>query len=359
MTVSIRVHARRAGMAGAAMLVALLCADPAASARAVGAQPVRCAGDAVLRSSSSRTVAYSSLPGATLAVRSKAADGRVLRLGATALRFRDFTRAQGTLDGGVLGGSAAGLAGVGASHTTIELVPHSSTHRRDVPTAFPSTNQLSVLRVTGSARVLTGFTVRATAQGQLYNGLRVDRVRDLRAGHIKVVGIPGNAFAPPGETFGINDYRTVGAHWSHVVVDGEGVGASGFGVNSSTDITLCAVTARNNAAAMGFAFWQTKGIRLVDCVAVHNGFSGFNFERTSGTVTLVRPVAHGNRYDMRIASDRSSARFRIVDPVLVNGAWTVWLPRHWYGSTNKQRASDITLTVHGRSRPDLLRIRTY
>lgn len=62
---------------------------------------------------------------------------------------------------------------------------------------------------------------------------------------------------------------------------------------------------------------------------------------------------------MRIANDQGSARYRIVDPVLTDGHWTVTLPKRWYGTTNKQLASDITVVVDGKPRPDLLRIVTY
>ncbi|GAA2749692.1 hypothetical protein GCM10009869_06490 [Amnibacterium kyonggiense] len=283
----------------------------------------------------------------------------MIQLGSGRFSFTNFTRADGTLDGAVAGPTVGGLVGSGASRTTLQVKQYSSTHAKDIPRTFPNTNQLSVLRVSGRSAVLRGFTVNGTKQGHLYNGLRIDRVRGLRASRLRITHIPGNDSAPPGETFGINDYRTVGSQWSHIVVDGKGVGASGFGVNSSRSITICDAVSRNNPTGMGFAFWQSSGIRLVDSRAVDNGFSGFNFERTTGAVVLVRPAASGNRYGMRIASDRSSAHFRIVDPKLNHGRWTVTLPKRWYGTTNRQRASDISLIVHGKPRPDLLRIVRY
>lgn len=78
---------------------------------------------------------------------------------------------------------------------------------------------------------------------------------------------------------------------------------------------------------------------------------------TSASVPLELRAALAD--DLRIAIDRSSARFRIVDPKLHHGTWTVWMPRRWYGTANKQRRSDVTLIVHGRARSDLLRFRSY
>ncbi|RIX28800.1 right-handed parallel beta-helix repeat-containing protein [Amnibacterium setariae] len=305
-------------------------------------------------------MSYGALPSSkAFTDRVASAQGRIVDIGRRTISVRNFTPAEGTVDGGVLGPAAAGLVGRGRRASVIQVRAHSSTRARSIPKRFPHTNQLSVLRVTGAARVLEGFTVRGTAQGHLYNGLRIDRVRNLRASRLRVEHIPGDDGAPPGETFGINDYRTVGSRWSHVVVDGDGVGASGFGVNGSKGLVACDVTATRNTAGMGFAFWQSSDVRLVDCRAIDNGFSGFNFERSTGRTVLVRPQASGNKYGMRIASDRSSARFVIVDPVMTNGVWTVTMPRRWYGTWNHQRRSDITLIVHGRSRPDLLRFETY
>jgi hypothetical protein len=319
---------------------------------------IRCAGDDIREGDS--VVDYSALPPrASFTDRLASADGRVVDLGRRRISMRDFTPSAGTLDGGVIGPDAVGLVGRGASRTVLQIRKHTSTRAGSIPRRFPETNQLSVLKVTGDAHILRGFTVRGTAQGHLYNGLRIDRVRGLRASHLRVEHIPGDDSAPPGETFGVNDYRTIGSRWSHVVVDGDGVGASGFAVNGSRDLVACDVTSRDNPSGMGFAFWQSRGMRLVDCRAIGNGFSGFNFERSTGRSVLVRPDARGNRYGMRIASDRSSARFLIVDPVLDDGRWTVTLPKRWYGTRNRQRRADVTLVVRGRERPDLLRFRSY
>ena len=325
---------------------------------ASGATPA-CAPAAPARSNS---VAYASLPPAPFTQAVAGAAGKVVRLEPVTLAFQDFTPADGTFDGGVLS-RAAGLVGAGPGKTVLEVAPGTSTHAADIPTTFPSTNQLSVLRVgtlePTSGTVLRGFSVQGTEQGHLYNGLRVERVRNLRASDIAVTAIPGGAASPPGETFGINDFRTTGSQWSKVVVDGAGVGASGFGVNNATDIRICDTVSKNNRYGMGFAFWQSSGIRCIDCTATDNGRAGFNFERVTGSNELIRPVATGNIYGIRISNDQATGRFRIIDPQLTDGHLTVTLPYRYNGSTNQQKASDITLVVRGKERPDLLRIQRY
>jgi len=308
-----------------------------------------------------RPVPYTSLPAGPFTQVVAAAGGNVIGLPAATLAFQDFTPADGTFDGGVIGGG--GLIGMGQGRSVLEVAPSTSTHAGDIPTTFPATNQLSVLRVgtleSTSRIVLSHFSVQGTEQGHLYNGLRVERVRNLRASDIRVTAIPGGASSPPGETFGINDFRTTGSQWSKVVVDGAGVGASGFGVNNATDIQICDTVSNNNRYGMGFAFWQSNGITCVDCIATDNGRAGFNFERVTGSNELVRPRATGNTYGIRISNDLGTGRFLIVDPRLTDGHLTVTLPYRYNGSANRQKASDITLVVRGKERPDLLRIQRY
>ena len=344
---------------GAALVVTALagCAAPAAPRPSASAAECDTGAAAV-----AKPVPYASLPPGPFTPAVAAAKGRAVRLGPGTLAFHDFTPADGTIDGGVLG-AAAGLLGAGPDRTVLQVQPRTSTHAADIPTTFPDTNQLSVLRVGTTASrsgvVLRGFTVRGTEQGHLYNGLRVERVRNLRASDLRVVGIPGGAAAPPGETFGINDFRTTGSQWSRVVVDGAGVGASGFGVNDATGIRICDTVSKNNPHGMGFAFWQSSGIRCVDCTAKDNGRAGFNFERVTGNTELIRPVAVGNAFGIRISNDLGTGRFRIVDPLLIDGHLVVWLPYRYNGARNLQKASGITLVVHGKQRPDLLRIKRY
>lgn len=264
--------------------------------------------------------------------------------------FTDFDQ----VTGGTLNGVVArvkGLRGSGVGTTVLQMNAHTSTKKSTIPRTFPSTNQLSLLRLTGNDLTVSGFTLRGTRQGHLYNGLRIDHAARLDVHDVKVQGVPGSSSSPPGETFGLNDYRTSGSVYTRVEVDGEGVGGAGFGANVSTDVTIRDSYFHDNRYSMGATFWQVRGITLIDTIATDNGRAGINLERVSGTVRMIRPVLLGNgQGDIRVASDRGSATVTIVDPVFAGSRFTVVLPRTYYHRPNLQRRSDVRLSVHGQDR---------
>lgn len=267
--------------------------------------------------------------------------------------FSDFHRAEGTYDGIVL--SADRLLGRGVGRSVLRMRSHTSTHAADIPKRFPHTNQLSLVRLRSSVREFAGFTLTGTRQGHLYNGLRVDRTTGLRVHDVRILRIPGNKSFPPGETFGLNDYRSTGNRYARVEIDGKGVGAAGFGINGSRNITIHDSYSHNNRYSMGFAFWHVRNITIERSIAAFNGRAGFNFERVSGTVRLNRIMTLGNRHPITIASDQGSATYRIVDPIFQGSKLEVHLPRTYYGKPNKQRRGSIHLIIKGRDRSDLLR----
>ena len=308
--------------------------------------------------------AYASLGGSTLTEKAAAAGTKAVALPTGTVTLHDFLAGEERIDAARIPAASAGLVGAGVDSSTITLAPHSSTRKSRVPTTEYVVNPLNEVRVSSSHAVVGGFTLQGTAQGHTYNGLRIERSTDPRIANVKVVGIPGDMDRPPGETFGINDYKTVGADYEHVEVDGAGVAAAGFAANGSQDITVCDTSSHDNTVSMGFAFWQVKNITLIDDTAEHNGFTGFNFERVSGSVTLIRPVASDNRWDMRVVSDQGSASYTIVDPDLshtqVPGKWTVEVPSTYYKHPSLQKTSQIHLIIGGKERPDLLRfVRPY
>jgi hypothetical protein len=273
-----------------------------------------------------------------------AAKGGVARLGVGTYSVDAFG---GDGTGEMLPLGVRSLVGAGIGRTVLEMPARTSRSGDDVPTRRGSTNQLSVLKVTGSP-VLAGFTLQGTDQGHLYNGLRVHRTTDARISDVRVAQIPGDDDLPPGETFAINDYRTAGSVYRRIEVDGRGVGASGFATNSSTDVTVEGGSFHDERVAHGATFWQTDTVRLVDVRAERNAGAGLNFERDTGLVTIVRPVLDGNAVaDLRIASDTGRARFRIVDPVLRHGRLTVDLPAAYNGVPNRQQRGDVQVLVHG------------
>lgn len=270
--------------------------------------------------------------------------GQALALGTGTYALKDFGR---DLLGVDVPGSVSGIAGQGVDRTVIEMTPHSSTHAKDVPTKAWSTNQLSLLRVSGSPN-LRDFTLRATEQGHLYNGLRLNHTTHARVTNVKVTGVPGNQDIPPGETFGINDFRTDGSVYSHVEVDGMGVGASGFATNSSSNVTIDHGYFHGSGAAHGATFWQTRDVTITDTTSVDNKDCGFNFERVSGTVNLIRPVMRNNKLaDLRVVSDQASAKVTIVDPVFSGPKLRIKLSKTYMGKPCLQRKEDIRVIIHG------------
>jgi hypothetical protein len=310
------------------------------------------------------SAAYASLAGSTLTAKAAAAGAKAVALPAGSVTLHDFAAGEERIDAARIPAASAGLVGAGVDRSTLTLAPHSSTRKSRVPTVEYQVNPLNEVRISSTHAVVGDLTLQGTAQGHTYNGLRIERSTDPRIANVKVVGIPGDMDRPPGETFGINDYKTVGAQYDHVEVDGAGVGAAGFAANGSQDITVCDASSHDNKVSMGFAFWQVKNITMIDDVAKRNGFTGFNFERVSGTVKLIRPVAQDNRWDMRVVSDQGSATYTIVDPDLthtqVPGKWTVEVPSTYYKHPSLQKRSQIHLIVNGKERPDLLRfVRPY
>lgn len=283
-----------------------------------------------------------------------APDDHQVALRAGTYTFKDFDQATG----GTMNGVAArvqGLRGSGVGRTVLKMKAHTSTKKSLIPDAFPATNQLSLVRLTGDDLTVSGFTVRGTHQGHLYNGLRIDHAKRLDVHDIKVQGVPGSSSSPPGETFGLNDYRTSGSVYTRVEVDGAGVGGAGFGANVSKNVTIRDSYFHDNRYSMGATFWEVNGIRIIDTIATENGRVGVNLERVSGRVELVRPVLLDNRQGaIRVASDRGSAEVTIVDPVFSGSHFTVVLPRTYYDSPNLQRRSDVRLIVHGKDRTEQL-----
>ena len=304
------------------------------------------------------TVPFASLHGDTITDRLDAAPrGTAVAFGTGTNAFADFAVRAG---GSQVGASEAGggIVGAGVGRTVFQMTPHTSTRAASIPTAFPATNQLSLLRVGGDHVVLSGFTLRGTAQGHLYNGLRVQGTRDLAASDLCVAGIPGDDNQPPGETFGINDYATRGSVYRRIEVDGRGVGAAGFAANRSTDLTIDGAYLHDDRYSAGATFYRTHDIVLTDVVSVRNGRIGLNFERVTGSVRIVRPRLAGNGTgDIRITTDSGAATYTIVDPVLpASGHLTVVFPPKYLDAPNVQPRSRIRVLIHGVDRTaDVLR----
>lgn len=279
-----------------------------------------------------------------------ASAGSLLQLQPSTYVLHDF---DSQLMGADLG--TDGIVGAGVDRTVIEMAPHSSTKAGDVPTAAYSTNQLYLLSTIGGTPGLSGFTVKATDQGHLYNGVRVGHATNARVHDVTIESVPGSNSFPPGETFVLNDWRTTGSVYDRITIDGGGVAAAGFGVNSSSDITIEDSTLTGTAYSSGAAFWQSRNITLNDVRIVDNR-SGLNFERDTGSITLNRPTFSGNRlYDIQMGSDQGGADVVINDPVLAAGQKIrMNVPADYRGGGNNQSRSRIHVYVNGVDRTSQL-----
>jgi hypothetical protein len=283
------------------------------------------------------------------------APGQPLALGAALFEFTNFgsdlarVRGNRTDQNGLdLPARFSGVAGAGIDRTIIRMAPHTSTKAGDIPTVPFTTNQYSLMRVTGPVN-LHDFTLQSTEQGHLYNGLRMHICDNPRVTNVKITGVPGSGSSPPGETFGLSDYRTTNAIYKNLEVDGMGVGASGFGANHSTNVTIEGGNFHGNAKGIGATFWQTHNVNIIDTTSANNR-NGFNFERVTGTITMVRPRIENisGKHDISFGTDRGSAKVTIIDPVLPPGKkLRISIGSIFQGVPNQQRRSDIQVIING------------
>lgn len=274
-------------------------------------------------------------------------------LGNATYTFNDFSVIK---DGRTVGAVAptSGLTGRGAVSSVVQMNPNTSTKASLVPSNNAAyTNPMDLLLVTGTASsmiapTLSGFTLRGTPQGHIFNGLRMSYTRGAHITGVKVVAVPGNYHINPGETFGINDWQGHGNTYTDVEVDGAGVGASALGVNSSDNVTVNRANLHDNPYSAGIAAWQTTNVTLVDVRSVKNR-TGLNFERVQGAVVVTRPTLLDNaEQDLFIGSDYGSAKYTITDPVLASGAkLRIRLAKTEMGAPNLQSRNDIKVIVGG------------
>lgn len=275
--------------------------------------------------------------------------GQPLNLAANTYTFDDFVPSGDGANGvGIDGQAVPTIAGAGVDRTVLRMTPRTSTHAGDIPTEDFASNPLDLIRISNGSPNLHDFTVQGSDQGHMYGGLALFYPTNARVTNVKVTGIPGNDAKPPGETFGLEEYRANGSVYKNVEVDGTGVGASCFASNVSKNVTVDHGYFHGSAYAHGVALWTVENANLIDCTAADNKEVGFNFERMTGTVNLVRPVVRNNGCDVGVASDQGSAVVNIYDPVLAPGQKLRigWGPEYM-GKPNLQRKEDVHVFING------------
>lgn len=276
--------------------------------------------------------------------------------------FSDFTFVHGTV-GKLL---TDVVAGAGIDTTMYEMVPHTSTKAGSVPVPTSSnpnpTNPLYLLWVGGQSSSsvpsdidLGGFTLHATDQGHLYNGLMVAYSNGAHIHDLFIKGVPGNDNEPPGETFPLNLWHANNALVEHVTIDGTNdagtrVSASNIGLNNATGITVRNCKSNYAAYGMGLTGYKCSDITVQDC-DLRNNRRPLNFERCGGGfihITRCDLRGMGHRPHITVNSDQSSAIVVITDPVVDAWPLRVGVSSHGYlGHPQRQRVSDVTLIVGG------------
>lgn len=296
----------------------------------------------------------STLAGADLTAKTgSTSSANTITLPAGVVTLHDFPYGQFFTANSKVGGYAAmvhnvGLIGSGANSSIIALASYSmdSTLLSEVGNVDAyaqthvgaTTNGLTTLRIDhSSGAVVQDLQILGTEQGTngYYNGLNLYYADNARIQRVLVKHIPAYDHVNPGETFGIVMNHCLNTTLTDVEVDGDGVGGSGVGLNSSSGGTLTGVLSHNNAHSIGFAYWQHSGGATLNSCGVDNNHGGFNFERCTGLYVLNSPH-FGTEADADISggNDQSSNMLVvIVDPKDMNGnELTRKLKVRWFGS---------------------------
>lgn len=200
-----------------------------------------------------------------------------------------------------------GIIGSGRG-TVFKMVAGSSTHAGDVPTQSEGrTNPLDLIRFDhiGAGCRFENLMVEGTDQGHYYNGVRFNSCNDVVVSGIYGRGMsPGNADAPPGETFAINFWKCDYATFMDSEIDGRNlagtpVSASPVGWNG-TSSSVHALGARiervflHDGVASMPTFWFAKDIHTEDLWVDRTATTGYhgqgiNHENADGCIRHHRP----------------------------------------------------------------------
>jgi hypothetical protein len=249
----------------------------------------------------------------------KVRNGDVLTLPTGTFEFADFNDG-GSNYGLLLPAACGGLWGSGSgadgsAATVLQMTANSSTKASLVPAqATGDTNPLFLVRSGNDGTVFKNFQLKGTAQGHLYNGLRISGSSSNPVAGGTVDGVfhngcnPGNASSQPGETFAFSTNHTDNVQVLNCLFDGRDVGAGAgsslIGHNSSTNTLITDTVCQYAWYGHGVTYWQCDGIHTVRLTSQFNGWGGvgghgINHENTGGTIlhespTLKIDLTHGH-----------------------------------------------------------------
>jgi len=256
-----------------------------------------------------------------------ALNGKVLKLPAGVFEVSNFLDASVAIR---VPATVKGVVGEG-KNTILRIKPNTSTFGSTVPKqGTGQTNQLYVIRMnngvgTGS-QVLSDLWVQGTEQGHLYNGIMVGKADDgTTVKNLLITGIPGDAGSPPGETFGLNWWRTNKSITQNIEVDGyrwtgdsydtrvkgEKVGSSPVGWNNADDSKTYDLYTHDSKTGMP-TFWQSNRGETWNLQSINNN-AGINHEE-SFDIVHHQPVITGsaNHQHITFNSARSDGKLTII-----------------------------------------------
>jgi hypothetical protein len=300
--------------------------------------------------------------------------------------FTDFAMGAAPYNSGLLLRTCVTLQGAGIDKTVLYMVPNTST-KAAYANALTSgqTNALTYVLFdqggskVGKAVIVADCTVKGTPQGHLYIGLRTNGAKSMTYLRVKVEAIPGGAGVTPTETFPDTDWQVDQATYDTCEVtglDANGVitSSSLIGVNSTNHLEVIGSTL-HHSKAMGIAVWHTSSAHVANTliddvwrpVNLEQCGSGgdFVFDQVDFGSFVSRPgneaIIQVNSYAGAPAGMNGSAKVQIIDPVWTpnakyGGRFVVGVPATYPDSThaNTQLRSDVTLTINGQNRPDML-----
>lgn len=232
--------------------------------------------------------------------------GKVLTLPAGEFTWSGFN--MGYIDGLRLGNGGytgvKGIVGSGADQTVLKQVANTTTNSSYIAseTSRIGTNPTNLIQFNGiTAPECAAFKLVGTPQnGNEYNGIRFQSCTDPVINSMHFLGAnPGSKNAPPGETFGLNVYKSPRARLTNSEFDGRDEGgtrvcASPFGWNGTSDAYVKNCNTHHALTGMP-TWWQTVNVWVEDVISYSNGTAGgglsgqgFNLERASGQIRFIR-----------------------------------------------------------------------
>lgn len=286
-------------------------------------------------------------------------DGKILKLPKGVFEVSNFMDASKAIE---VPSDVKGVIGSG-NDTILRIKPNTSTYASTVPKqGTGATNQLYVIRMNNGAgtgpQVLSDMWVQGTEQGHFYNGIMVGKADNgTTVKNLLITGMPGGAGSPPGETFGLNWWKTNGSITQNIEVDGyrwtgdsfadrvkgDKVAASPIGYNDANNGKLYDAYTHDSKFGMP-TFWQSNNNETWNLQSINNN-AGINHEESFGTIHH-SPVITGtaNRQHISFMAAHGDGKLTIIGatvdswtgtskagPVTKNGKLLILTPQNYTG----------------------------